>query len=392
MKPGFTLTAANAAAIAAICRGLDGLPLALELAAARVRILEPAALLQRLDHALDLLTSGDRDLPLRQRTLRATISWSYSLLDAAEQRLLRRVSVFHEGWTLEAMEQVCYGEAERPRALDELDSLVEKGLVRVVAQGERYSLLETIRAFAAEQLHAGGEVEAVRHAHADCFLAFARGVEGDIKGTAQLEAVRRGRGDNANTHAAIQWLTVCARAGDPRGAREGPPPLRAISTGSGTWAASTSPAGSAVDALLALAPRRLPEPGRARAYLASAMISHHHRRLGPLTRRWEERLRGRSRGRGRGDQRGGRSVFVGYLPPACRTDGRGSSRLDEGIERSAGLSDFLLALSHDLEGHASLRDRRPSGRPWRSSSRHGASRIASATRRWAAWRRASSRR
>ena len=99
VKPGFALTEGNAPAIAAVCRRLDGLPLALELAAARVRILEPAALLQRLDHALDLLTSGDRDLPLRQRTLRAAISWSYSLLDAAEQRLLRRLSAFHEGWT-----------------------------------------------------------------------------------------------------------------------------------------------------------------------------------------------------------------------------------------------------------------------------------------------------
>ena len=105
VKPDFALTNTNSSAIAAICRHLDGLPLALELAAARVRVLEPAALLQRLDHALDLLTSGDRDLPLRQRTLRATISWSYSLLDAGEQLLLRRLSSFHEGWTLEAMER-----------------------------------------------------------------------------------------------------------------------------------------------------------------------------------------------------------------------------------------------------------------------------------------------
>ena len=114
VKQDFALTETNAAVVAAICRRLDGLPLALELAAARVRVLEPAALLQRLDHALDLLTSGDRDLPLRQRTLRATISWSYSLLDAAEQQLLRRLSCFHEGWTFEAMEQVCYGDERTP--------------------------------------------------------------------------------------------------------------------------------------------------------------------------------------------------------------------------------------------------------------------------------------
>ena len=172
VKPGFAVTPANAPAIAAICRRLDGLPLALELAAARVRILEPAALLQRLDQALDLLTSGDRDVPLRQRTLRATISWSYSLLNADEQQLLRRVSVFHEGWTLEAMEQVCYSAADRYRALDDLDSLAEKGLVRVVSSGERYALLETVRAFAAEQLHASGDVAALRAAHAHHFVEF----------------------------------------------------------------------------------------------------------------------------------------------------------------------------------------------------------------------------
>lgn len=137
VKPGFALSENNAEAVSAICRHLDGLPLALELAAARVRILEPAKLLQRLDRALDLLTSGDRDLPQRQKTLRATISWSYSLLEEPEQLQLRRCSVFHEGWTFEAMEQVCYAEDECSQAFDELESLVEKGLVRVIEEGER---------------------------------------------------------------------------------------------------------------------------------------------------------------------------------------------------------------------------------------------------------------
>lgn len=131
VKPGFTLSAANAVSVAAICCSLDGLPLALELAAARVRILEPAVLLHRLDHALDLLSSGDRDLPLRQRTLRATISWSSSLLDESEKQLLRRLSAFHDGWTLDAMEQVCFSPDDRWSAVDGLESLVEKGLVRV---------------------------------------------------------------------------------------------------------------------------------------------------------------------------------------------------------------------------------------------------------------------
>jgi predicted ATPase len=204
VKPGFALSRGNAESVAGICRSLDGLPLALELAAARVRVLEPKALLQRLDHALDLLTTGDRDLPLRQRTLRATISWSYSLLTPEEQRLLRRLSAFHEGWTIEALEQVCYPEDDRWRALDELESLVEKGLVRVVGMGGRYSLLETIRAFAAEQLHAGAEVEAARDAHAAFFLEFARQVDAGIRGSTQLEAMDRGRAENANTFAALQ--------------------------------------------------------------------------------------------------------------------------------------------------------------------------------------------
>jgi len=177
-------------------------------------VLEPAHLLQRLDQALDLLTSGDRDLPMRQRTLRAAISWSYSLLDAQEQRLLRRLSCFHEGWTLEAMEQVCYAADERQRALDELDSLVEKGLVRVVGDFGRYALLETVRAFAAEQLHASGEVASTRNAHADYLVAFAERVAFDLRTPRQIEAMQRAHRDDANAHAAIDWLTGCARTGD----------------------------------------------------------------------------------------------------------------------------------------------------------------------------------
>ncbi len=282
VKPGFTLATANAADIGAICRQLDGLPLALELAAARVRILEPAALLQRLDHALDLLTSGDRDLPVRQRTLRATISWSYSLLDNSEQRLLRRLSVFHEGWTLEALEQVCYSSDERHLALDELDSLVEKGLVRLVGAGERYALLETIRAFSAEQLHAGGEVDAMRHAHANYFLAFAAMVDAGIKGSAQLEAMRRARRDNANMYAAINWLTVCARAGDLVALEKG-----LLLSGHLSWfwhiGAQHLSSREVLDALLALAANCDPSRGRALALLANGMIS-------TVTGEWERSL------------------------------------------------------------------------------------------------------
>lgn len=272
VKPGFAVTAANAEAIAGICRALDGLPLALELAAARVRILEPAALLQRLDHALDLLTSGDRDLPLRQRTLRATISWSYSLLAETEQRLLRRLSVFHEGWTLDALESVCYAEADRWAALDDLGSLVEKGLVRVAPNGERFGLLETIRAFAAEQLHAGGEVELVRRRHADHYLAVAIAVDAGILGTTQRESMARGKSENANFFAALAFLLSMARLGDADATEKG---LHLAGSLGWFWHITGQHlAGqSAVEELLAMVANNAPTRGRALARWTSGIVS-----------------------------------------------------------------------------------------------------------------------
>src|SRR5207247_9496765 len=139
IKPDFRLDGA-APTVAQICSRLDGLPLAIELAAARAKVLSPTALLERLDRRLAVLTGGARDVPDRQRTLRDTIAWSYELLDETEQLLFSRLAVFRGGFTLEAAEQVC--EAD----LDTLTSLVEKSLVR---QGDdRFRMLETIRAFA----------------------------------------------------------------------------------------------------------------------------------------------------------------------------------------------------------------------------------------------------
>ena len=349
VKPGFALAAANAVAIGGICRKLDGLPLALELAAARVRILEPTALLQRLDHALDLLTSGDRDLPLRQRTLRAAISWSYSLLDAAEQVLMRRLSVFHEGWTLDAMEQVCYGDAERHRAIAELDSLVEKGLVRVVGAGERYALLETIRAFAAEQLHAGGEVEWVRTRHADCFLAFAGEVRAGIFGATQVESMRRARADFANAHAALQWLIARARDGDDAALEDG-----MLLCGGLYWCwhivGLHLSARGWVDGLLALASGRPPSRGRALALLANGMIS-------TVTGEWDRGLREWRGGGEDGDAIGDEALAaegrmgVGYCHLSVGRMPEGRAAFDEAIRRSAGgLGDFVHRISMTMKG------------------------------------------
>lgn len=349
VKPDFALTAANALTIIAICRRLDGLPLALELAAARVRILEPAALLLRLDHSLDLLTSGDRDLPVRQRTLRATISWSYSLLDPAERRLLRRLSVFHEGWTLEAMEQVCYDENDRHRALDELDSLVEKGLVRLVGSGERYALLETIRAFSAEQLHAGGEVDPVRHAHADYFIGFTSEVAAGIFGRTQLEAMRRGRDDNANTHAAIQWLTTCAHAGDVVSLEKG-----LLLCGQLDWfwhiCALHFTARDWLDDLLALASDRPPSRGRALSWLAAGMIS-------TTTGEWERSLREWASGRADGEVVGYAEAAaegimgVGYCNLMLGRMDEARAAFDGAIAHSTRIGfDFMQGISKSMKG------------------------------------------
>jgi predicted ATPase len=348
VKPGFTLDETNASDIAAICRRLDGLPLALELAAARVRILEPAMLLARLDHALDLLTSGDRDLPLRQRTLRATISWSYSLLEPAEQRLLRRLSVFHEGWTLDALEQVCYADDERLLALDELASLVEKGLVRIVDSGSRYTLLETIRAFAAEQLHASGEVDGVRDAHADYFVAFAGRLASDLRTPAQLDAMQRGHDENANMHAAIGWLTSLARSGDRAALENG---LQLCGHLNWFWHISAQhlTARVALDALLALGAEHPPSRGRAYAWLAAGMVS-------TTTGEWDRSIDEWRRGFEDGDSVGDREAAaeglmgVGYCNLGLGRMEEASAALEKAIERSRGISDFMHAISMTIQG------------------------------------------
>jgi non-specific serine/threonine protein kinase len=344
VKPGFALTPANASAIAAICRRLDGLPLALELAAARVRILEPAGLLQRLDHALDLLTSGDRDLPLRQRTLRATISWSYSLLSGDEQRLLQRLSVFHEGWTFEAMEQVVFDATRRPRALDELDSLVEKGLVRVLGEGDRYALLETIRAFAAEQLHASGESEAIRSAHADYFERFSAGVADGIFGAGQLDAVHRGRAENANTQAAIRWLTSRAREGDLEALEKG-----LLLCGQLDWfwhmGGQHLTARTLLDGLLPLAAERPPSRGRGLARLAAGMVT-------TCTGEWERSARewagAHADGAAVRDERIAAEglMGIGYCHLHAGRMEQANVALEESIARSAnGVADFIRGIS-----------------------------------------------
>ncbi len=206
VKPDFALTPANAAAIASICIRLDGLPLALELAAARVGLLPPQALLARLERCLHVLTDGPRDLPARQQTLRAAIAWSYDLLDAPEQMLFRRLAVFAAGCTLEAVEAVC--PVEGRDVLDALQTLQRHSLLQIDEQmnGEpRIRLLETVRAFAHEQLEASGEERDARQRHAAYFVTLVEEAEPDLKGREQAAWLARLEEEHDNLRAVLRW-------------------------------------------------------------------------------------------------------------------------------------------------------------------------------------------
>jgi predicted ATPase/DNA-binding SARP family transcriptional activator len=201
----FELSEANASAVLDICVALDGLPLTLELAAARTNLLSPEAILSRLEQRLDLLTTGGRDAPARQRTLRAAIEWSYALLDARGQRLFARLAVFAGGCTLAAAEAVCDGDVDGVAALLEASLLRrEEGL-----DGEpRVRFLETVRAFALERLEERGEADPVRQRHAEYFLAVAEQADEDLWAGADQARLFAGlEAEYDNLRAVLGWLS-----------------------------------------------------------------------------------------------------------------------------------------------------------------------------------------
>jgi predicted ATPase len=207
VRPGFAVTNENAPAVAEICHRLDGLPLAIELAAARVRLFAPEALLARLGSRLRLLIGGPRDLPARQQTLRGAIEWSHGLLAPAEQALLARLAVFSGGWDLEAAEDVCAGLSVD--VLAGLEALAEQSLLRVSdgPRGEpRFAMLETIREFAMERLEASGAADAAGSAHAAYFLALAELAEPELRGARSPEWVARLELEHSNLRAAMDRL------------------------------------------------------------------------------------------------------------------------------------------------------------------------------------------
>ena len=212
LKADFAVTNENAPSVAEICHRLDGLPLAIELAAARISLLSPQAILARLEHRLPMLTGGSRDLPARQRALRNTIDWSYDLLDEAEKTLFARVAVFVGTFSVEAAETVTSHDGQPPAVsvLDGLASLVDKSLLRYAeeetAGGEtRLTMLETIREYALERLSAGEGVEPMRRRHAELYVALAEEAEPELTGARQREWLDRLEIEHDNLRAALGW-------------------------------------------------------------------------------------------------------------------------------------------------------------------------------------------
>jgi predicted ATPase/DNA-binding SARP family transcriptional activator len=198
VDPRLSLTGDDEECVDRICERLDGLPLAIELAAARSKVLSPPAILDRLERQLDLLTAGPRDAPARQRTLRAAIGWSYDLLEEEARTLFAELGVFVGGWTLEAAEAVT-----GPDALDGIAALVDQSLV--TRDDDRFEMYDSIRAFALEQLTAAGGLDSARRRHARAFAAFTEQAEDGIKGPSQADWFRRLDADAENLRAATTW-------------------------------------------------------------------------------------------------------------------------------------------------------------------------------------------
>ena len=211
VKPDFELNRENAPAVAEICARLDGLPLAIELAAARVKVLSPASMRTRLTSRLQLLTGGARDMPQRQQTLRGAIDWSHDLLSPAEQKLFRRLSVFVGGCTLEGVESVCDTKGDLDLdLLDGMASMVDKSLAQQVEQAEgesRFVMLETIREYALEKLEASGEEALSKRAHAAYCLVLAEEEATEQSGAEAAEWLERFAVEHDNFRAGLDWLT-----------------------------------------------------------------------------------------------------------------------------------------------------------------------------------------
>jgi predicted ATPase/DNA-binding CsgD family transcriptional regulator len=274
VRPGFSLHAGNTAAVIEICRTLGGVPLAIELAAARVRTLSAEQIRVRLVSRFELLALGDRTAPPRQQTLRATVEWSYDLLTKPERKLLSRLSVF-SGWSLEMAEQVCADDQiPAPRILDLLTALIDKSLVSMEPElggAGRYRLLDTVRELAAEHAHADGEMPVLRAAHRDCMLATALAIvgaaftRGDPPWPERVAMYHQVLAERPNFHLALGY---CVQHGDAEAG------LRLCHALSGSWLASgdVNEAAYWIDQLLAI-DARVSDGVRGRALAVRAEVA-----------------------------------------------------------------------------------------------------------------------
>lgn len=280
--PSFALSPHNAAAVAQICRRLDGIPLALELAAARVNVLSPAQIAQRLGDVFRLLTKGSRTGLTHHQTLRAMLDWSYDQLDASEQRLLQRLSVFTGGWTLDAAEAVCSGAGIEPEdVLDGLDSLAKKSLVQAEDSGDqkRYRLLETLRQYGEEKLRESGDLDRMRGEHRDWFLLLAELAESQMAGPEQAAWLGRLEVEHDNLRAALKWSV------------EGEPRLRLASALHLFWRTHghLSEGRGWLEGALTLA-RTAPEPMRAKAINRAGIFAWAQGDYATAKNFWEQSL------------------------------------------------------------------------------------------------------
>jgi predicted ATPase len=286
VRPEFRLTTQSAPAVAEIAARLDGLPLAIELAATRTKILAPEQILPRLQRRLTLLTTGARTLPDRQRTLRGAIAWSHDLLPDPERRLFARLSVFAGGWTLESAEAVCGPGELGLDVLDGLTSLVDQSLVlrtEPTAGHPRFSLLETIREFGQERLAEDGDLEQVRRRHAEHFLDLALAAEPHLTGADQGEWLDRCDLEQANLRAALRWA---ADAGQADRAQEAAGALWRFWQQRGHLTEGRR----RLEELLALPSGREPTPARAKALAGAGGIAWWQEDLAAARRFYEEAL------------------------------------------------------------------------------------------------------
>ncbi len=210
--PGFQMTKDNVATILAICRKVEGIPLAIELAAARTRIMSPAELLKRLEYALDVLASASRDLPERHQTLRTTIDWSYSLLDKSEKILFRRLAVFSGGFTIEGIEAVCFDNKKEAMAgLKEMESLMDKGLFQRTDVKGRFNMLHIIKDFAIEKLIEANEMHMLQSRHANYFRQVAGKLNILTQSRSQIEIMQEGYLEEANILSALDFILMAGR-------------------------------------------------------------------------------------------------------------------------------------------------------------------------------------